>query len=161
VRRIEGDRLVLAEGEAEAGSDVVHVDCTAQGLSGAPPMPIFQEGRIVLQQIRQNSPTFNSALIAFVEAHRQEDEDKNRLCPPNPYPSSVDDWPGMSRRTWKVEQRWLSETDLAGWITQSRLNLLKGLPDQAGDPAVRKSLERYLTNVGPAIERLGELDATR
>jgi hypothetical protein len=67
----------------------------------------------------------------------------------------------MSRRTWKVEQRWLSETDLAGWITQSRLNLLTGLPDQAGDPAVRKSLERYLTNVGPAIERLGELDATR
>ncbi|HYH60399.1 MAG TPA: NAD(P)-binding protein [Solirubrobacterales bacterium] len=158
VRRIEGDRIVMADGETDTGSDVVHVDCTAHGLSGAPPVPVFQEGRIVLQQIRQNSPTFNSALIAFIEAHREDDVEKNRLCPPNPYPSSIGDWPGMSRRTWKVEQRWLREPDLAGWIAESRLNLLKGLPDHAADPAVKASLERFLTYVGPAIERLGELD---
>ncbi|MDX6587106.1 MAG: hypothetical protein QOI31_1579 [Solirubrobacterales bacterium] len=158
VRRIEGDRIVLAEGEAGTGSDVVHVDCTAHGLISAPAVAVFQGGRIVLQQVRQNSPTFNAALIAFVEVHREDDADKNRLCPPNPYPSSIGDWPGMSRLTWQVEQRWLSEPDLAGWIAESRLNLLKGLPDKAGDPAVRESLERYLTYVGPAIERLGELE---
>ena len=159
VRRIEADRIVLAEGEADAGPDVVHVDCTAQGLRSVPPVPVFQDGRIVLQQIRQNSPTFNSALIAFVEVHREDDAEMNRLCPPNPYPRSVDDWPGMTRLTWMVEQQWLSEPDLAGWIAESRLNLLKGLPGHAGDPAVRESLERYLTNVGPAIERLAELEA--
>ena len=159
VRRIEADRIVLAEGQADAGPDVVHVDCTAQGLRSVPPVPVFQDGRIVLQQIRQNSPTFNSALIAFVEVHREDDAEKNRLCPPNPYPRSVEDWPGMTRLTWMVEQRWLSEPDMAGWIAESRLNLLKGLPDHAGDPAVRESLERYLTNVGPAIERLAELEA--
>ncbi len=158
VRRIEGDRIVLAHGETETGSTVVHVDCTAHGLSGAPAVPVFQDARIVLQQIRQNSPTFNSALIAFVEAHREDDAEKNRLCPPNPYPSSIGDWPGLSRRTWKVEQRWLREPDLAGWIAESRLNLLKGLPDHAADPAVKASLERFLTYVGPAIERLGELE---
>ena len=87
VRRIEGDRIVLAEGETDTGSDVVHVDCTAQGLSRAPAVPVFQDGRIVLQQIRQNSPTFNSALIAFVEVHREDDADRNRLCPPNPVPA--------------------------------------------------------------------------
>ncbi len=159
VRRIEGDLIVLAEGETDTGSDVVHVDCTAQGLRSAPPVPVFQDGRIVLQQVRQNSPTFNSALIAFIEVHRSDDADRNRLCPPNPYPLSTSDWPGMSRLTWQVEQRWLSEPDLAGWIAESRLNLLKGLPEHAGDPAVRESLERYLTNVGPAIERLAELEA--
>ena len=159
VRRIEADRMVMAEGEADTGPDVVHVDCTAQGLRSVPPVPVFQDGRIVLQQIRQNSPTFNSALIAFVEVHREDDAEMNRLCPPNPYPQSVEDWPGMTRLTWVVEQQWLSEPDLAGWIAESRLNLLKGLPDHAGDPAVRESLERYLTNVGPAIERLAELEA--
>ena len=112
----------------------------------------------MLQQVRQNSPTFNAALIAFVEAHRDDDADKNGLCPPNPYPSSIDDWPGLSRRTWQIEQRWLREPDVAGWVAESRLNLLRGLPDHAADPPVQAAIERFLTYVGPAIERLGELD---
>ncbi|MGB2850970.1 MAG: hypothetical protein WBC01_04805, partial [Solirubrobacterales bacterium] len=117
--------------------------------------------RLVLQQVRQNSPTFNAALIAFLEAHREEDDDRNRLCPPNPYPSSIDDWPGMNRRTWQVEQRWLREPDVSGWVAASRLNLLRGLPDHAAEPPVKAALERFLTHVGPAIERLGELDEQR
>jgi hypothetical protein len=159
VERIERDRILPSHGETDTGPDVVHVDCTAQGLRSVPPVPVFQDGRIVLQQIRQNSPTFNSALIAFAEVHREDDASKNLLCPPNPYPRSIEDWPAMTRRTWLVEQRWLSEPDLAGWISNSRLNLLKGLPDHAADPAVKEALQRYLTYIGPAIERLAELEA--
>ncbi len=159
VRRIEGDRIVLQQGETDAGPDVLHVDCTAHGLSNAPPTPVFKRGRIVLQQVRQNSPTFNAALIAFVEAHRNEDAERNRLCPPNPYPSSIDDWPGLSRRTWQVEQRWLSEPDIARWVAESRLNLLRGLADHAGDPPVKAAIERFLTHLGPAIERTHKLEA--
>ena len=161
VRRIEGDRIVLEQGEADAGPDVMHVDCTAHGLSNAPATPVFQSGQIVLQQVRQNSPAFNAALIAFVEAHRSEDSDKNRLCPPNPYPSSIDDWPGLNRRTWQVEQRWLREPDISRWVAKSRLNLLRGLPDHAADPPVKAAIERFLTHVGPATERLRELDERR
>jgi hypothetical protein len=158
VRGIEADRIVLERGEADAGPDVLHVDCTAVGLSGAPARPVFEPGGIVLQQVRQNSPTFNAALIAFVEVHRDDDAERNRLCPPNPYPSSVEDWPGLSRRTWQVEQLWLQQPDLTRWVGESRLNLLRGLPDHAGDPAVQASVERFLTNVGPAIERMRELE---
>jgi hypothetical protein len=161
VRRIEPDRIVLERGETSTGPDVLHVDCTAHGLSSAPATPVFQPGRIVLQQIRQNSPTFNAALIAFVEAHRDEDADKNRLSPPNPYPSSIDDWPGLSRRTWQVEQQWLREPDVSGWVAASRLNLLRGLADHAAEPPVRAAIERFLTHVGPATERLRELDGRR
>jgi hypothetical protein len=159
VRRIEGDRIVLQQGEADSGPDFVHVDCTAHGLRHAQPTAVFQRGRIVLQQVRQNSPAFNAALIAFVEAHRDEDADKNRLCPPNPYPRSIDDWPGLNRRTWQIEQRWLREPDIAGWVAESRLNLLRGLPDHAADPPVKAAIERFLTHVGPAIERLRELES--
>jgi hypothetical protein len=158
VRRIESDRIVLERGEIDVGPDTLNVDCTAHGLRNAPATPIFQDGRIILQQIRQNSPTFNAALIAFVEAHRDDDVEKNRLCPPNPYPSSIDDWPGMSRRTWQVERRWLREQDVSAWVAQSRLNLLRGLPDQAAEPSVKAAMERFLTHVGPAIERLQQLE---
>ena len=160
MRRIEGDRIVLEQGEVETGPDVLHVDCTALGLRNAPATPIFQPGRIVLQQIRHNSPTFNAALAGFVEAHRDDDADKNRLCPPNPYPSSIEDWPRMMSRTWRTEKRWLSEPDLAAWVAESRLNLLRALPDHAAEPSVQAALKRYLTHVRAAIERLKQLDGS-
>jgi hypothetical protein len=160
VRSIEGDRIVLECGEAATAPDVLHIDCTAFGLSNAPATPIFQPGRIVLQQVRHLSPSFNASLIGFVEAHRESDEDKNRLCPPNPYPSSLEDWPRMMSRTWRTEARWLSEPDVSAWALASRLNLLGALPDHGSDPSVQESLQRYLTNVRPAIERLAELDGS-
>jgi len=160
VQRIEADRIVLERGEAKTGSDVLHVDCTALGLNNAPATPIFQPGRIVLQQVRALSPCFNAALVGFVEAHRDDDADKNRLCPPNPYPSSIKDWPRMMSRTWRTEGRWLSEPDLSSWVAQSRLNLLRALPDHAEEPSVQNAVKRYLAHVRAAIERLKQLDGS-
>ena len=87
---------------------VVHVDCTALGLRKAPATPIFEPDRIVIQEVRHNSPTFNAALIGWVEAHRDDAAEKNRLCPPNPYASGIEDWPRMMTRTWTTERQWLS-----------------------------------------------------
>jgi hypothetical protein len=160
VRSIEADRIVLEQGEVQTGPDVLHVDCTAIGLRNAPATPIFQPGGIVLQQVRHNSPTFNAALVGFVEARREDDADKNRLCPPNPYASSIEDWPRMVSRTWRTERRWLNEPDLSAWLAESRLNLLRALPDHLSEPDVRVALQRFLTHVGPAIERLKRLDGS-
>jgi hypothetical protein len=158
VRRIEADRIVLERGETKTGRETLHVDCTALGLGSAPATPIFQTARIVLQQVRHLSPCFNAALIGFVEAHREDDAEKNRLCPPNPYPSSIEDWPRMMSRTWKTEGRWLSEPDLSAWAADSRLNLLGALPDHAAEPPVQAALQRYLTHVTTAVERLAQFD---
>ena len=158
MRRIEADRIVLERGETKTGPDVLHVDCTALGLNNAPATPIFQPGRIVLQQVRHLSPCFNAALVGFVEAHRDDDVDKNRLCPPNPYASSIEDWPRMMSRTWRTEGRWLSEPDLSAWVAKSRLNLLRALPDHAAEPSVQGAVTRYLTHVSAAIERLKQLE---
>jgi hypothetical protein len=158
VRRIEADRIVLERGERETDADTLHVDCTALGLNNAPATPIFQPGRIVLQQVRQLSPCFNAAMIGFVETHRDDDAERNRLCPPNPYPSGIEDWPRMVCSTWRAEGIWLSELDLSAWIAESRLNLLGALPDHAAKPCVQDAVRRYLTHVGPAVERLSEWD---
>ena len=160
VRRIEADRIVLERGDTQPAPSLLHVDCTALGLNNAPATPIFQPGRIVLQQVRHLSPSFNAALIAFVEAHRDDDADKNRLCPPNPYASSIEDWPRMMSRTWRTEGRWLSEPDLSAWVAASRLNLLRALPDHAAEPSVQAAVKRYLTHVRAAIERLRQLDGS-
>ena len=158
VRRIESDRIVLEQGEARTGPEILHVDCTALGLRNAPATPIFQPGRIVLQQVRHNTPPFNAALLGLVEAHRDDDAEKNKLCPPNPYASSIHDWPQMMSRTWRTEQRWLSEPDIVTWLAESRLNLLCALPDHLAEPPVQMATQRFLTHVGAAIERLEQID---
>jgi NAD(P)-binding Rossmann-like domain len=157
VRRIEADRIVLERGEAPTARDVLHVDCTALGLSNAPATPIFQPDRIVLQQVRHLSPSFNAALIGLLEARRESDADKNRLCPPNPYPSRIDDWPRMMSRTWRTEVRWLSESDVSAWLAASRLNLIGALPEHVGEPPVQAAAQRFLTSVKPAVDRLSQL----
>ena len=154
VRRIEAGRIVLERGETETGPDVLHVDCTALGLNNAPATPIFQPGRIVPQQVRFLSPAFNAALAGFVEASRDDDADKNRLCPPSPYPSTTQDWPRIMSRTWRTEGRWLSEPDVSAWVAASRLNLLQALPDHAAEPSVQPAVKRFLTHVNAATERL-------
>jgi len=136
------------------------VDCTALGLNNASATPIFQPGRIVLQHVRKLSPCFNAALVGFIEGHWDDDEDKNRLCPPNPYASSIEDWPRTVSRTWRTEGRWLREPELSAWVAESRLNLLRALPDHAGEPAVQTAVRRYLTHVSAAIERLEQLNGS-
>jgi hypothetical protein len=137
---------------------VLHVDCTALGLNDAPATPIFQSGRIVLQQVRYLSPCFNAALIGFVEAHRDNDTDKNRLCPPHAYPSRIEDWPRMMSRAWTAEGRWLGESDTSAWVANSRLNLLRALPDHAAEPSVQAAVSRFFAHVRPAVDRLRQLD---
>jgi hypothetical protein len=158
VRRIEADRIMLERGETATATDVLHIDCTALGLSNAPATPIFQPGRIVLQQVRHLSPSFNAALIGFIEARRESDADKNRLCPPHPYPSTIADWPRMMSRTWRTEARWLSEPDVSAWVAASRLNLIGSLPDHANEPSVQAAVKRYLTHIKAAVNRLSLLD---
>jgi hypothetical protein len=158
VRRIEADRIVLERGETATGRDVLHVDCTALGLNNAPATPIFQNGRIVLQQVRFLSPAFNAALLGFIEAQREDDEEKNMLCPPNPYPSTPEDWPRMMSGAWKMEGQLVQQPDITAWVASSRLNLIRALPEHIAEPSVGAAVQRYLTNLGPAIERLEQLD---
>ena len=154
LRAIEADRIVLDEGELPTSGEVLHVDCSAIGLNNSPPVPVFGPGTIVIQQIRQASPTFNAALIAFVEAHRDDDEEKNRLCPAVQVASRIEDWGPLMGPTWATEQVWLKESDLTAWIAASRLNVLQALPAHMDEPRAQDAITRFLTYVGPAIERL-------
>ena len=157
VRRVERDRVLLDRGGFATGPGVLHVDCTARGLRDVPAVPIFSPGRIVLQQVRHKSPPFNAALLGFVEAHREDDVEKNRLCPPNAHASDTEGYARILPRTWRTEGTWLQEPDVARWIAGSRLNLLRAFPEHQHEPRAQAEVTRYLTHVGDAIANLERL----
>ena len=154
VMHVGADRIVMQEGSIPTDGTQIHVDCSAAGLTVAPARPIFEPGRITLQPIRTCQPTFNAALIAFVETARDDDAEKNRLCPPNPYPSSALDWISTTYVSQRAEARWLREPDIAAWMERSRLNASRGIGEHMSEPQVQAAFGRLLTNSKPAMDNL-------
>ena len=77
-------------GRSTIARDALVVHCAASGLKYPPLVPIWGPEAITLQPIRAGFPCFGAALAGYVEATREDDEEKNRLCPPTPFPNS---WP--------------------------------------------------------------------
>ena len=154
LRAIEVDRLILDDGEVASRSDTFYVDCSSYGLPTREPVPVFEPDRITLQYLRHLSPSFNAALLGWVEAHRTDLVEKNRLCVAHPTPTRPAGWAPMLVHSWQNAAVWRSEPDITAWITSSRLNL--GVTTQMRhDPEVRESADRLRRHVGAAIERFG------
>ena len=141
VDRIEPDRLVLEAGELPAEPGTLYVDCTASGLTKAPPVPVFDDGRIVLQSVRGCQQVFSSAFIAHVEQAYGTDEERNELCAPVPHPDVPLDWLRVARSDYAGQARWLSDPDLTAWLESARLNILRGMfADLPADPEARQPI---------------------
>jgi hypothetical protein len=151
VRRVEPGRIVLDGGEVPTDRDTVHVDCTAYGLRATPPRPIFEPDRITPQSLMGGFTTFNAALVGFVEAARDTDTDKNRLCPPTGYPSRSIDWISVFEGGFRVITQMLQEPDLAAWLGTCRLNTTRGMNDHTDDPRVQTALGKWFEHMEPAL----------
>jgi hypothetical protein len=157
VRRIDPGELVLDEGTLPVEPGRVHVDCSARGLRATRPQPIFEPNRITIQQVRMCQPTFNAALVAFLEASDRDDAERNHLTPPNPYPSRPEDWLSNNLISNLAESRWSQAPDVSTWLEGCRLNLAGGLRPHLQDPEVQGSVTRIITHTEPALANLARL----
>jgi hypothetical protein len=157
IRRLTTGRMLLDDDEVPMAADRLYVDCTADGLPRATPRPIFERDRITIQQLRETSPTFNAALIGYLEATRDDVEEQNRLSPTNVYPSSATDWIRTRHVGMIAQSRWNGTADVRDWIEASRLNVASGLGAHAGEPGVGPAIGSYLEHYEPAIENLAAL----
>lgn len=157
VREVEQTRVMFDDGELNISDDELLIDCSAYGLAASPEVPIFQDNKIILQQIRHASPTFNAALIAVLEVHRDDNNERNRLAPPNVFTSKPSDILMMLVRTWVAADRWRGEPDVKSWIAHSRLNLTRGVSTKMDDPQVRAAVERYVAHLPKAIQNMRAL----
>lgn len=155
VRRIGTDRIVMDEGSIPSDLRQVHVDCTAAGLRVAPPCLIFEADRITLQMvIRGVTPWSGATPLGYVEATRDDDEEKNRICVPSGYTGEVSDILRALAIGFPAGAARMAEPDLVAWDERCRLNPARGAMDRLDDPQVQAAFARMAENMGPAMTNL-------
>ena len=121
IRRVTRREIFLDGGSVllAPGSLVVH--CAASGLQYPPLVPLWAPDKIRLQMIRVGFPCFLCAALAgYVEATRDDDRERNRLCPPNTLPDSPASWARMQVRGTLAARTYGAEPDIAAWRTAWR-----------------------------------------
>ena len=122
VQRIERDRIVLTDGSVPADPGALYVDCSASAAELRPPVPVFAGDTITPQFVRPFQPTFSAAMIAWVEAHYDDDSAKNELCGVVPLPDAPLSWLTMQAAGMLNQYIWSQHPDLQRWVASSRLD---------------------------------------
>ena len=158
VLRIEPDEIFLEHGAVPTSPDHVHVHCATSGLSDRPPVPVFDDETITLQVLSRISLSLSAAAIGLVEASARTTAEKNRLCPPNPWPQTPFDFLRAILLGIKTEMEW-QDPDLRAWLGATRLNLTGALGRDPDQEAVRALQQRFFTALFPALDNFTTLAA--
>ena len=157
IETVDRGKLTFADGSVAVAGDAVIVHCAADGLKYPPLVPVWRPEVITLQAIRAGFPCFGAALVGYVEATREDDEEKNRLCPPTPYGDSMAGWARMNVLGTRATLSFSAETDIKAWSDRVALNPARIPPGHPGSAALDNARERLATHTRPGLARLAEL----
>ena len=157
VHRISTDHLVLNGVEIPTSRDELYLDCTAAGVPTAPLRPVFQHGRITLQHVTVGIMPWSAATIGIVEATRDNDEEKNRLCPPLTFTGDINDVMQLARTGLTGTLARAAQPDLAQWTEACRLNPARGAMQHTHDTRVTTAFTAMASHVGAALRNLSSM----
>jgi hypothetical protein len=157
VRHVTRREIILDDGTVPLAPDSLVVHCAASGLQYPPLVPIWGPDRIRLQTIRAGFPCFCAALAGYVEATRDDDRERNRLCPPTNLPDNPTDWAAMQVRGTLASRAYGAEPDIADWANGCALNPARIEAAQRDDPALQAATDRLDANTEAGLARLAEL----
>jgi hypothetical protein len=157
IEDVQPGRLVLGAGEVGIARDAVVVHCAASGLRYPPLVPIWGVEAITVQPVRTGFPCFGAAIAGHVEATRNGDEEKNRLCPPSPYSNTTADWARMQVLGSRASMSFASDPELKAWADRTALNPARVPPDTVASAELGAAMDRFRTYVGPGLARMEEL----
>lgn len=159
VKGVTSRELVLDRGSVAMPPDSLVVHCAASGLTNPPRVPLWGPDKIRLQTVRAGFPCFNAALAGYVEATRDDDRERNRLCPPNEYGDDRAGWARMHAQGAVATRLFGAEPDIAAWANACALNPARIEPSRRDDPAVHAAAARLAEHAPRGLARLTELGA--
>ncbi len=122
VRTARRGRLDLEGGTVAVADDALVVHCAADGLKRRSRVPVWQPDVVTLQPVRAGFPCFGAALAGYVEATREDDDAKNRLCPPSSFGGSLVDWARMNVLGGRGSAAFSAAPDVKAWADAVALN---------------------------------------
>jgi hypothetical protein len=157
IRHVAENEIVLDGGVVPLERDSLVVHCAASGLRYPPMVPLWQRDQIRLQTVRVGFPCFGAALAGFVEATRDDDRERNRLCPPNTLPDTMHSWAQMQVRGTLAARTYGAEPDIAAWANRCALNPGRVDPSLRDRPGVQAAAQRLNAVTDDGLARLTEL----
>jgi len=157
ITRVTRNEIVLDQGTVPLAPGWLVVHCAAAGLRYPPLVPIWSPDAIRLQTIRVGFPCYCAALAGYVEATRDDDRERNRLCPPNTLPDNPSNWARMQVRGTIASRTYGAEPDIAAWANDCALNPARIDASQREDPAVQAAAARVASVAEAGLARLSEL----
>jgi hypothetical protein len=157
VKHVTRREIVLDDGSVPLAPGSLVVHCAASGLQYPPLVPVWEPDKIRLQTIRVGFPCFCAALAGYVEATRDDDRERNRLCPPNTLPNNPADWARMQVRGTVAARKYGADPDIAAWANGCALNPARVEPSQRNNPAVQTAAARLADDAERGLARMAEL----
>lgn len=157
IRRVDARRIELEDGEARISRGAVVVHCAAAGLQYPPLVAIWGQEAITIQPVRAGFPCFGAALIGYVEATRDDDAEKNRVCRPSPLSDTPADWMRMQVVGGLSARAFNAEPDIMEWANGVALNPAGVPATRTGDRDVMAAGERFRAAVDRGLEAMAEL----
>jgi hypothetical protein len=157
IKRVAAREIVFDDGVVPLPAHTLVVHCAASGLQYPPVVPIWSEDKIRIQTARAGFPCFAAALVGYVEATRDHDGERNRLCPPNRLSNTTTDWAEMQARSATTIRTFMAEPDIAAWSNSCALNPSRITPSQMTEPRVRKAAARLAAVAEAGVERLASI----
>ena len=121
VTALEENRILLTGGEIETTPGNLHIDCSAgiARLAKDWVTPKVFEGNIIRPlTVRSYMPVFSGSLIAYLDVHYDDEDEKNRLSQPVAIPNTLEDFVAMSLGAMMNQYNWSQDKTLRRWIRE-------------------------------------------
>ncbi|KRF28197.1 NAD(P)-binding protein [Phycicoccus sp. Soil802] len=157
IQTVDRGRLTFGDGSVAVTKDALVVHCAADGLKYPGRVPVWRPDVITLQAIRAGFPSFGAAVTGYIEATRDDDDEKNRICSPSVYGNSLQEWAQMIVFGSRNAAAYTAEPDIKEWATGVALNPARTPPGYVPSQALDDATERLAKYGPPGIARLAEL----
>jgi hypothetical protein len=154
VRHLGTGAVVTDQGDRAVDGRRVFVDCTARGVPDPTLRPVFEPDRITLQYVTVGFAPWSAATVAVVEARHDDDEQRNRLCPPAAFSGDIAGVFDLCHPSMQGLVARAADPAVSEWTDASRLNPSKGATDHLDDPRVPAAFEAIVGNIGAALTNL-------
>ena len=142
VRRVGSDNVKLEFGDLATRRGEIYINCTAAGIRPVPTRPVFHDRGITMQFVTIGIAGWSASTIGLVEALREDDSEKNALCPIVAFTGEASDvldiaYNGMSGLVARSAQ-----PDIAAWMETCRLNPARGAAEHMRRSPRPRSIRR-------------------